>query len=282
LVKAGSAIFTVIYSSVTAYTAMFSYFFFGRALHYMQWSGVSLVVIGLTSSSLGSTVGADDDGQVAVGICMIMVGSMFHSMVYIISESILARTKNPIAPEALGSLLGMLGATFYGTWQLVYTLPNYRTLVVDQIRLHNGSPHVIVVTYVALVVMNLVHSVCFFNLISALGSTTTGVMKGIQSVLVFVISHYAFCSFQASQCFSPAKGLSLIVVVCGVLMYSSFHLPPQEKEKDYIEISGTVVRKALKGGLYGSTAPSLGHEHEQHAHAYVFEAIEPGFEEYEQ
>ena len=142
--------------------------------------------------------------------------------------------------------------------------------MVEQIAIHHGTTRVIVTAYVALVLMNLVHFVCFFNLISALGSTTTGIMKGIQSVLVFVISHYAFCSYQKSQCFTPAKGLSLIVVVCGVLTYSTFSSHSHEPMKDYIEINGTIVHKAVRGTLYQA---------QNHDGQFVFEAVEPALDD---
>ena len=46
LVNAGSLIFTVIYSSVTVYTAIFSYIFLGRQLHTMQWIAVFVIMLG--------------------------------------------------------------------------------------------------------------------------------------------------------------------------------------------------------------------------------------------
>ena len=108
LVSAGSAIFTVVYSSVTVYTALFSWLFFGRNLHYMQWGGVCLVMLGLISSSFGGTSGTEDSEDVGLGILMITVGSMFHSLYYIVSESIL-KDDDPIAPEFLGSFQGLFG-----------------------------------------------------------------------------------------------------------------------------------------------------------------------------
>jgi drug/metabolite transporter (DMT)-like permease len=111
LVSAGSAVFTVIYSSVTVYTALFSRLFFGRELHYMQWGGVFLVMLGLISSSIGSSFNKDDNNEVGLGVIMIIIGSMFHSLVYILSESIL-KSENPVTPEFLGSFMGSVGMTY--------------------------------------------------------------------------------------------------------------------------------------------------------------------------
>ena len=221
LVSAGSAIFTVVYSSVTVYTALFSWLFFGRQLHYMQWGGVCLVMLGLISSSFGSSAGTEDSEDVGLGILMIMVGSMFHSLYYIVSESIL-KDDDPIAPEFLGTFQGLFGTAVFGMWQLVYTFPRWNTLISDEIAAHNGDFSIIAVTYVGLVVVNFVHGVCFFHMLKMVGSTTTGVLKGVISVLVFIISHFAFCSLQKSQCFTISKGLSLVVVVLGVACYSIY------------------------------------------------------------
>ena len=206
LVNAGSAIFTVVYSSVTVYTALFSWLFFGRQLHYMQWSGVCLVMLGLLSSSFGSNMfsGADNE-DVGLGILMIMVGSMFHSLYYIVSESVL-KDDNPIAPEFLGTFQGIFGTTVFGLWQLLYTIPRWETLISDEIALHKGDVTEIVCTYIGLVIVNFIHGICLFYMLKMVGSTTTGVLKGVISVAVFIISHFAFCSLQQSQCFTMAKG----------------------------------------------------------------------------
>ena len=241
LVCAGSAVFTVIYSSVTVYTALFSRLFFGRELHYMQWGGVLMVMLGLTSSSIGATFGGDDgEADVGIGIIMIIIGSLFHSLVYILTESIL-KSENPVAPEFLGSFMGCVGVFVFGLWQVFYTFPRFQDLILDEIDAHDGDLTVIGMTYFALVIVNLVHGVCFYHLIKSVGSTTTGILKGVQSVVVFVISHFAFCSLQKSQCFTASKGASLIVVVFGVLCYSIFKLdtPKLSQSDSLLESSRT-------------------------------------------
>ena len=212
LVNAGSAIFTVVYSSVTVYTALFSWLFFGRQLHYMLWSGVCLVMLGLLSSTFGSNMfsGADNE-DVGLGILMIMVGSMFHSLYYIVSESVL-KDDNPIAPEFLGTFQGIFGTTVFGLWQLLYTIPRWETLISDEIAAHKGDMTEILCTYIGLVIVNFIHGICLFYMLKMVGSTTTGVLKGVISVAVFIISHFAFCSLQQSQCFSVAKGIRVILI----------------------------------------------------------------------
>lgn len=226
LIYAGSAIFTVIYSSITIYTAVFSYVFLNRQLHVMQWVGVVVVMVGLAMTSLS----AKNDGiDVEFGVFLILLGTAVHSFTYIMSEYLLVVVEDAIAPQLLSSILGAIGSFLILCWQLIYTLPNYQTKVVDEFHRHkDGSIEVILVSYLVLSVNAMVHALCFFALLGSVGSTTTSVSKGVQSVAIFIASHYAFCLVQESQCFTPLKGCSLAVVIIGVTAYSSFKYKPKQ------------------------------------------------------
>lgn len=222
LMYAGSAIFTVVYSSVTVYNAIFSRIFLNKHLHIYQWLGVLFVSVGLAATS----VGADNEGRdVAFGIVLILIGSLIHSSTYIMSEISLNRTDNPIAPQMLCSLLGSLELVAVIAWQLYYTLPRYHDKVENEILIHHGDFVDIAISYVLLSSAAMVHSLCFFILLGSLGSTTIGVTKAFQSVAVFISSHFVFCASQKSQCFTTIKGISLVIVLAGVLLYSSFSVP---------------------------------------------------------
>jgi hypothetical protein len=56
-----------------------------------------------------------------------------------------------------------------------------------------GSILLISLGYCALVLINLVHTMCFFHYILKLGSVSVSVMKGFQASLLFVCSHLVFC-----------------------------------------------------------------------------------------
>ena len=53
------------------------------------------------------------------------------------------------------------------------------------------------------------------------GSTSAGVFKGLQAVLVFVLTHLVYCGRVGGDemCFSTIKFLSLVTVAGGVLWY---------------------------------------------------------------
>ena len=103
---------------------------------------------------------------------------MFHSLTYILSEFLLKNATNPMAPEMLSTLMGLGGVLVFGMWQIVYTIPNYQVLIIDNIASKGGSVQVIIYTVIILILVNFIHAICFFNLLEIVGSTTTGVLKG--------------------------------------------------------------------------------------------------------
>ena len=55
------------------------------------------------------------------------------------------------------------------------------------------------------------------------GATSAGVMKGLQAVLVFVVTSLVFCGRTGGDemCFTVLKLVSLVAVVLGVGMYGT-------------------------------------------------------------
>jgi hypothetical protein len=109
------------------------------------------------------------------------------------------------------------------------------SLIVENIESHRGSVSTIVISYLLVVVASCAHSFTFYYLLMKLGSITVGLCKGAQSVLVFVASHFAFCSLQKSQCFTRGKGMSLVVVLFGVTIYSIYSSPHEPINTDNIK-----------------------------------------------
>ena len=83
---AGPTIFSIIYSSVTIWAALYSKILLNRSLSNMQWCGVSLVVLGLSLTALdSSTLGKN----VFLGAVLIVVGTSGHGLTYVFSEKIM-------------------------------------------------------------------------------------------------------------------------------------------------------------------------------------------------
>jgi hypothetical protein len=109
-------------------------------------------------------------------------------------------------------------------WQLVYTLPRWDTLIGQPMQAAGTSTLQAILLLVTFGLANLLHSVSFFHTLAHYpgGSTSAGVMKGLQAVLVFVVAHVLYCSQrQTDACLSTIKFVSLITVVSGVVLYSA-------------------------------------------------------------
>jgi len=292
LVFCGSAVFTVVYSSMTLFTALFSRFILGRRLNILQWVGILIIVAGLSLTSVfvqsGGAVGPaevantvetesdetqaasshntdkiiiatdrmSDSSRVSLGIVMVVSGSLLHSLSYILSEVILTTFKSAkVTPFRLSSTMGFFGLAVFGIWQIFYTMPRFQVLVIDEIHKHSGVMLHIVAAYSILVVSSLMHSICFFSLIQRVGSTTTGVLKGLQSVLVFVLSHYFFCGIQQPmQCFTNTKGISLGLVLFGCFFYSYFSEADDQEQPSTIDDDDTSLASASNSSSGGSLA----------------------------
>ena len=181
------------------------------------------------------------------------------------------------APELVCSLMGLIGCLCYSAWQLVYTLPRWNQLVLAPIAAHGGDLRYISAAYLLLAVMGFLHAVSFYHLLGQLGSVATGVMKGVQSVAVLVLSHEAFCAVESTQCFTVYKGVSLVVVLSGVYFYMAHTSVPSVVTADKMRCTSE------KGG--DVTADSTGLEtsntirrdeqstHCQHTDKYLYESI---------
>jgi len=166
LIDAGSAIFTVAYCSVTIFTAFFASIFLGRKLCVMQWMGIFTVTFGLTIVLIGSE---QEGKEVTYGIFLILIGACLHSLSYVISEYLLIVSDDPIAPEYLCTLLGLLSGLINIIWQIFYTIPRFDVLVMDQVFQHHGNIEVICVVYLLLISISFTNSATFYTIIGRFG-----------------------------------------------------------------------------------------------------------------
>lgn len=227
MVDAGSTIYTVVHCSGTIFTACFAVMVLHRNLYFNHWAGIVIISIGLAVI----VAGVQAEGRAVFdGIIFILCGTLIHSFSYIVIEYSLVHAENPVAPEFLCAMLGLTGGMVNVAWQCLYTLPRFQHLVVDNIAAHRGSLSTIVLAYAALTIAGCVSATCLYRLLHSAGSATTGVIKGLQAVLTFVSSHFAFCGIQPSQCFTATKGVSLAIVLTGVLIYSATVVPPPSPE----------------------------------------------------
>ena len=85
------------------------------------------------------------------------------------------RIQDSITPESLSYILGFFGTIIYCIWQIIYTLPRFDELIINEIVTHNGNIIIIISAFILLIFINFIHAYCFFHLLGSVGATTTGV-----------------------------------------------------------------------------------------------------------
>lgn len=135
-------------------------------------------------------------------------------------------SRRHISIRANCAIQGIVATVALLFWQLVYTLPRLSPLILDPMAKAGTTPLRALAILGAIAVANLLHSVTFFTTLKHFpgGATSAGALKGLQAVLVFAASSVVLCGRWGGveMCWSTAKGLSLVVVVCGILLYGTF------------------------------------------------------------
>jgi drug/metabolite transporter (DMT)-like permease len=220
---AGPTIFSVVYSSVTVWAAVFSRIFLQRSLTPIQWLAVLIVTSGLAITATNSvSLGPD----VTHGTLLVFVGSAVHASVYVMSEAVMTRgeserlsVRQNAAIQSTVALIALTG------WQIVYTLQSsrYEQLILEPARAAGTTIMTAVVIFGGFAFANLIHSITFYHTLAYYpgGSTSAGVMKGLQAVLVFVAAHLLYCGRIGGEemCFTTYKFVSLCTVVGGVTLF---------------------------------------------------------------
>ena len=240
---AGPTLFAIIYSSVTVWTALLSRVLLGRLMSPLQWLGVAIVFLGLCITGFNSV---NLGPKVVHGSLLVTIGSSMHALTYCLSESVMTKLEDKVSVQANCAVQGIVAAAFLLAWQVVYTWPRFEELIWEPIQESHSSLTKVCILLVGFSVANFVHALCFFHTLKHFpgGSTSAGVMKALQAVLVFVFTSILFCGRIGSQemCFSQLKLISLMIVAGGVALFGKTtheqHKNIEFRRKGYTPIHG--------------------------------------------
>lgn len=235
----GPTIFAIIYSSVTIWTAFFSHIFLSRIMNFWQWANVIIVFIGLAITASDSTNMGHD---VVKGSIFIFIGSTMHGLTYVMSESVMLGTGEQRVSVLQNTFVQTsVAAALFIIWQLVYTLPHFNELIWYPMQEIKTTIWYACFLFFAFGMANVIHSITFFHTLLHFpgGATSAGVMKGLQAVLVFVLTNFLYCNKVGGteMCFSDAKFVSLFTVTGGVLGYGyATQLTTLTTKKDVVDV----------------------------------------------
>ncbi|CAB9496767.1 Transporter permease protein [Seminavis robusta] len=240
---AGPTIFAIVYSSVTVWTAVFSRILLKRHLLPGQWIGIVIVFSGLALTATDNSVQVGSG--VSHGLLLVTIGSAMHGLTYVMCEIVMVVPDHIMSdmPRWLQMLMGdkntqrlsvvqntavqgFFAMSSLLVWQLVYTLPRMDEFILEPMHEAGTSYSKAAVILGSFALANLVHALSYFFTLRHFpgGATSAGVMKGLQAVLVFVVTAYFYCGVTggSEMCFSPTKFSSLVTVVGGVALFGVY------------------------------------------------------------
>jgi drug/metabolite transporter (DMT)-like permease len=254
----GGSIFVIFYNSCPVWTALLSYFVMKQSLTVPQTAGIVLVSCGLIYNVLGnrstaSSKVSDVQGNariVMIGSVIVLMGSFMHSCMFVVSELALKNKSPPkkkngtnnkkenanakddidstdISPPLWSSSLGILESFAMMTWVMINV---YLGGFFDpQLGIENPTAPVILKGFVALLCIDAIHAAAFFALLSKLGAVASALLKGVQTIIVVLLSAALFCDPETSpqQCLDTVKISSMSIVLLGVLCFAG-----SKKKKD--------------------------------------------------
>ena len=269
---AGSAIFGIIYSSVTVWTALFTCVILRKAQSAVKMLGIATVVAGLTLPTLDPEAGAETANArlVFLGICLTFGGTLFYALEYTLCEQAFTLYDRPVDAKQLCFYTGAWGMAFTMIWMTAYTIPRWDELVVSEISDANGNIPLILLLFATHTINNGVHNAAWFVVCELESGVSTGLLMGVKAAALFLASALFFCNEDhPEQCMTPTKSAATCIVLVGTAVYYWPGDPMADCSK-WLECY-RMPRKAKGGGggrgRTASTAPLNGHEHSHNGHS---------------
>jgi drug/metabolite transporter (DMT)-like permease len=185
-----------------------------------QWLFVLVVLFGL---ALTTTRSFHLGSSVVRGIFLVVFGSIMHAGTYVMCEAIMTVGEHRLTIRQNCAIQGMVAAFCFLLWQFVYTYPRFEEKIWEPMQAAESTIAYGLFVLALFALSNTVHSITFFHTLRHYpgGATSAGVMKGLQAVLVFVFTHWAYCGRIGGEemCFTSGKFLSLVTVTGGVVGY---------------------------------------------------------------
>lgn len=256
LTLSGSAIFGIVYSSVSIWAALFARALLGRVLSGTQMAGIAIVTAGLVVSGWGENADTEEGQRVVLGIWLSVAGTICLGLEYVLIEMAMETARAEAAvrralregndrggdkedgdewedeDEDDESLvmdymvyMGVIGLALSLLYHAVYTAPRWQELVAGPVAEEGSTPGYLALLFITQAFSNFAHNVSWFVVCEREGSVATGLLQGGKAVALLLGSAAAFCHRQESQCLTPSKVAATVIVVGGTLLY--YWRPPK-------------------------------------------------------
>jgi drug/metabolite transporter (DMT)-like permease len=154
---------------------------------------------------------------------------------YVLIESIITAPSAPPGQVVQG-YAGLYSLGLISIYIVLHTLPNWHTLVTENVTKSHGNWTFIVFVYIGKTCAAFFHSYSYYKLVSLVGAVSTGVLQSLRAVSVFLISALLFCKLHHEQCYNVMKAVSALVVVSGLYYFSHLKMKEQKKASSRFEL----------------------------------------------
>jgi len=258
LTLSGSAIFGIVFSSVSIWAALFARALLGRVLSGTQMAGIAIVTAGLVVSGWGENAETEEGQRVVLGIWLSVAGTICLGLEYVLIEMAMETARAEAAiRRALREgndrggdkedgdewededededdeflvmdymvYMGVIGLALSLLYHAVYTAPRWQELVAGPVAEEGSTPGYLAVLFITQAFSNFAHNLSWFVVVEREGSVATGLLQGGKAVALLLGSAAAFCHRQQSQCLTPTKIAATVIVVGGTLLF--YWRPPK-------------------------------------------------------
>jgi len=240
IIQAGSGLYTVLYSSVTVFTALIKWKLLHVSLKWLQWLSIAVIVIGLSVSAADDSSSGNNVTDKVVGIASGIIAAMFYGGYYVLSDAIVNGTygtdEAATAPEpaTVAAFVGLLNSLIIGLYICLFDGPQWEDLIASKVREQHTEFTTLMLLYLALICIQGTHILFFFIVAKTSGAVAAAVNKAVQSVSIFGLSALIYCDHHDEQCFTVAKGIATALVIGGVLGYGFFGQKPEDSHNGFI------------------------------------------------
>lgn len=230
LIMSGSALFGIIFSSVTVWTAFFTCCLLRKSQTLLKMLGIATCVVGLSLPTLDQAQDTAEGGdELFVGIILTFVGTLFYALEYTLCERAFTLYDRPLDSKQLCFYTGAWGLAFTCVWMAAYTLPHWDEIVTSEVLAAHGSPGLIIFLYATHTLNNGVHNAAWFVVCELESGVSTGLLMGLKAAALFLASAVCFCKDQSpwpekldahrEQCMTPTKVAATCIVLLGTALY---------------------------------------------------------------
>ncbi|KAK3235433.1 hypothetical protein CYMTET_54368 [Cymbomonas tetramitiformis] len=226
----GIALWSIIYSSGLIVSAVFSRMILRKAPSTQQLVGITVTSLGLAhrgyttmqDASAGNLEG--DSSSLILGVLYSLLTTVCFSSVPIVVELINFRlpASKSVPSNQISAASSRVGLTVMTIYMLVYTFPNWNSLVTSPLQVNGVAVSEAALSYMANMALYVWHNTMYMEVTRLAGAVGNGLVNSVRSAVVVLAGVLLYCrEDMPSLCLNEAKAISVTLVVLGGLIYTT-------------------------------------------------------------